>query len=187
MTGSRRKRAPAAAFDALLTPERRSKPGYSAQIEAVPAGEGETFGTVRLLRVADQTPCDLLRAKRLISEEEYRAAGRLWRNWYRSGVLSSVTVSYAEGIRISENAAGMPASEAQAHHRQRFRAAAAELMRAGRLTATYTLAIVLDDRAPEEVGRQYSGRRQAQQARAVAIDRLREGLAVLARHYGLVR
>lgn len=79
----------------------------------------------------------------------------------------------------------MPLTERMAHWRWRYRQAVQAL--GGPYLAAVVEAVVCDERSLEDVGRQVSGRPDPKQAQAVAMDRLREGLRVLAVHYGLVR
>jgi hypothetical protein len=97
-----------------------------------------------------------------------------------------------EGTRSGggSGSAGMPVSEWQADERRKFRVGWNALIdvingRANHVIRCYVDDIVLHESDPEAVGRRLSGRAQAQQARAVAIEFLKLGLDRLACAYGL--
>lgn len=112
------------------------------------------------------------------------AAERLYQDWYRSGMgqyLHAAVLEARGGGRVA-NAPAYLRAEGAADARKKFRRAMDHL--SGRTRDVVSL-VVLQEVPLADVGRGITGRTDREQSRAVALDRLQEGLAMLAVHYGL--
>lgn len=83
----------------------------------------------------------------------------------------------------AHGARGMPFSQSVARARDEFRLACDAIEP---FFLPTVLAICVEGRKPESIGRMVSGYADAKQARAVALDRLKGGLYSAARHFGYI-
>jgi hypothetical protein len=147
-------------------------------------------GGARRCHVED-SPLDRLAARKVLAKDPaanrilHEAGKRYYEHWYLSGMapLRAIDLS-REGIGGAGGSCGMPATEAMAHHRAKYRGAVRVL---GPWFSAVVDPIVLAEEDPQIVGMRVSGYRSDKQALAVAIDRLRGGLEALAVHFGLRR
>lgn len=111
--------------------------------------------------------------------EEYR------RHWYLSGLSPIAAMDPTRPpVRGESMPPGfMPATERQAYHRQQYRRGEEAL---GMFFSVVVNAVVLEERSLEDVGKQVSRYSNAKLCRAIALDRLIEGLRLLAEEYGFI-
>jgi hypothetical protein len=103
------------------------------------------------------------------------AGQQLYAHWYHGRLFPLGSRDYRKPYSGgSDNFAIMPQTERQVFHRNRWREADACL--GSDRTARVTRAIVLDEKEPVAVGRIITGRNDAAQARAIAIEMLIDGL-----------
>lgn len=115
----------------------------------------------------------------------YEAGERYRAHWYLAGLAPIGAIDYARATGSGEGSAGgMPVSETQAHHRARFRQGVKAL---GPFLTPVVDGVCLYEREPEDIGYAVSLYEDRKQARAVALDRLVEGLRLLGVDYGLLR
>lgn len=169
----------------MATPERTVRAGGLVAISTT-TKKGRTIHT----QVVADWPIARLHRAKLIGKGEVahfrlEAAERLYAHWYHGRLLPLGSRDYRKPYSGGSDAAFavMPATERQAFHRNRYREADACL--GGDRIAAVTRAIVLDEKEPVEVGRVVTGRQQEQQARAVAIEYLIDGLDRLRPMWGL--
>lgn len=113
----------------------------------------------------------------------YIAGERYREQWARSGFSGIQARDYRKPFAVDADGPPlMAATEGQAAYRSLFRRANQAL---GIFLAAVVDPVVIEGAALEEIGRKVSGRSDGAQARAVAIDRLIEGLRVLSVHYRL--
>lgn len=155
------------------------------------AGDGHDLAEgVKIRRVADAPLDRLLRRGELAPDDEetnrklFEAAETYRLDWYMAGLsgVGALDPSRPSGDGTGEPSWSMPCNETAAHHRWRFRKARDALDAFLRVAVD---GIVLEERGLDDVGRAISGRADRKQAVAVALDRLREGLRKLAKHYGM--
>jgi hypothetical protein len=155
--------------DVLPTPERmRKAEGYFVK--------GDTGMTT--LRDA---PLERLEATRVITPAQYSAAIKFRHHWHNGGLSPRFSAVKLDGMPFSQSIAGMPETEWAIHHRDQYRVAIRLLgMRRGmvveRISAWEWSAV--------EVGRAL-GWKDEKQARAAAVEILRDGLDALAGLWGI--
>lgn len=140
----------------------------------------------------EDSPLDRLAARHVLARDPcanrmlHAAGQRYFEHWYLSGMLllgaQDVSRPYASGAGGSS--CGMPASERAAYHRQQYRAAVQAL---GAWFLAAVDPIVLAEQDPASVGARISGYSHHGLAVAVALDRLRGGLDLLAVHFRIKR
>lgn len=157
----------------------------------VKAGADIAVGADNVQRVTADPLDRLFRRGQLDRDKErngvlYQAGVRYRDLWWQSGLGRSTSSLNITGVftPATERNPGMPASEAQAHARAKLREARDRL---GFYFARVVDPIVLEGVDVEDVGKSVTGRGHAQQARAVALDRLAEGLRLLALHFTYIR
>ena len=147
------------------------------------------FGADGVARIA-QSPLDRLQARRQLAPEDpgrnrdlFDAGDRFRTHWYRAGLsgIGSIDLNRAGGGG-GDPAWLMPSSEAAAYHREKHRAARAAL---DPDSFAAVLAVCCGEDDLGMVGRQ-AGFGNDAGATAVALDRLRRGLAKLAEMYGII-
>lgn len=119
----------------------------------------------------------------VIDERQRRAAEKVYRHWYESGMEPSyASLDLQRGYGGGGNdCAVMPANQHQAEHRSEYRVICRVLgLRIGRVVED----IVCRDKSPAEAGRSL-GWANEPQARAAAVENLRIGLDLVAKEYGL--
>lgn len=137
-------------------------------------------------------PLDRLYKRGLLHRDEemneiLHSAGLEYRGlWWRSGLGRSCSSMNISGVFLpaGERNPGMPVGEHQAHCRVKWRQAREVL---GFYFNRVIDPIVLDGDDVEAVGRLVTGRTDSRQSSAVAVDRLSEGLRILAVHFALLR
>ena len=152
------------------TPERLAKAG-----EAFEVGH---HGTITLR----DSPLEWLERRGAITTSQYNTGAKYRHHWHFSGMLPNVgSVDLNRVFASSSGNVGMPSSESQAHHRQQYRLAQAEVgMQIGRLLDN----IICLEFSVVDAGR-ILGWRGEKEARAAAITLLREGLDKLRAKWGL--
>lgn len=174
----------------VLDRERRNLASATPE-RIVRAGEDATIGADGVQRVNTDPIVRLYRRGALHRDEElnevfYRAAEEYRRIWWASGLGRSVGGINTSGVfsPSTDRNPGMPAGERQAHFRGRYRQAREQI---GFYFGRVVDSIVLEGEEPERVGYIVSYRKDEKQARAVAMDRLSEGLRILAHHFGFAK
>ena len=128
------------------------------------------------------SPLDRLRARDAIDGKEYAALLKFAHHWYHGGLQGTVSSMDLNRIFASDplSMSGMAKSEGQAHHRQQYRDARAELGHRASLVSH----IVCEEMTLENAG--YSlGWRNRPQAVAVATEILRDAGYRLSRFWGI--
>jgi hypothetical protein len=141
----------------------------------------------------DDAPLDRLAARGDLAKTEngkidrhmnrilLEAGRRYFEHAYLSGMISALKAIDLAGVGGGgDPACGMPANEAQAHHRRQYRDAEQAL---GQYFSSVVDAIVLREQSLQAVGLRITPYRKAETAAAIALDRLKEGLLRLAQHF----
>jgi hypothetical protein len=136
-------------------------------------------------------PLDTLHARRALDPDPRRntvlfeAGLRYLSHWHGAGLSSLVQRDLIQprGGSGGHNWA-LPPSEAAAGHRAAYRLARERL---GPYLARWLEAIVIEERAPLEVGRDSTRYTDKTTATAIAMEVLRAGLTTLADHWGMLR
>jgi hypothetical protein len=129
------------------------------------------------------SPLDRMMARNAIDPAEYSALRKYAHHWYHGGLLSSVGSVDLNRIFASDplSMSGMAKSEGQAHHRQQYRQARAEL--------GHRPGIVVDNVVCQELSLEVAGYAigwtNRPQAVAAATEMLRDAGYRLSRHWGL--
>jgi hypothetical protein len=152
------------------TPERLAKAG-----EAFEVGH---HGTITLR----DSPLEWLERRGVITSSQYNTGTKYRHHWHFSGMLPNIgTIDLNRIFAGNGGNVGMPSSESQAHHRQQYRLAQAEVgMQIGRLLDN----IICLEFSVVDAGR-IAGWKDEKQARAVATELLRVGLDKLKAMWGL--
>lgn len=158
------------------------------KMEIVGTADDSPFGGDGVARIA-QAPLDRLHARGQLAGDPDRnrilfdAGDRFRQHWYLAGLsgIGSIDLNRVGGGN-GDPAWMIPSSESAAYHRARHRAARAALDRDG-YEAVFAVCCGEDDLGP--VGRK-AGFGNDAGASAVALDRLRRGLAMLAVLYGML-
>lgn len=137
----------------------------------------------------EDAPLDRLEQRGQLDRDRHRnrvlaeAGRRYFEHWYKSGMspLAAVDLGRAQGGGTPS--CGMPTSELAAHHRRQYRATVQAL---GQFFSAVVDPIVLNEQDVAAVGRSISGHRNHGRAVAVAMDRLRGGLTVLAVYFRML-
>jgi hypothetical protein len=132
----------------------------------------------RATRMAD-APIDRLRTSGALTESQYQAAATLFKDYYNAGLAPLGAVDY-ERFHVDGS---KPSSVSDFRYAaiERYNRSCKELGEFFRVTVD---AVVLREQSVEGAGRAL-GLGNASQARAVALDRLRGGLDILVKRYGL--
>lgn len=143
------------------------------------------------VRRVEEDPLDRLytrgcldRADKARNHVLYLAGQRYHRHWFMSGLsgVASIDLLQAGSGGASMPASSMPRSEAAAVHRSEFRLAQGAL---GEHFSEVVDKIVLERRDAAEISFELTRHRNVDRGRAVVIDRLSGGLAVLAKLWGM--
>ncbi len=129
-----------------------------------------------------QNPIARLRATGKISGPQAEAAERFYADYYAAGLAPLGAVDYSKAIVDGTSPQGH--SDRRLAASDRYRGACASVGSA--VTLRVVDRVVLRELAIEQVGRDISQRAHAREARAVAMDRLCEGLDCMAEFYRLV-
>ncbi len=162
------------------TPEREGKAGAFVR--------RDTLGRCHV----EDAPLDRLAARHVLARDPvlnrmlHAAGQRYFEHWYLSGMmaLGAQDVSRPYACGGTSAACGMPTSERAAYHRQQYRGAVQAL---GAWFSAAVDPIVLAEQDLASVGSKISGYRKPKVAVAVALDRLRGGLDLLAIHFRIKR
>lgn len=162
------------------TPERAAKAGDTLRQDAVRAYHCEDAPIERLAHRGALAPGDAARNRILLE-----AANRYYEHWYLAGLspLGAIDLTRTGG-GDGTPAFGMPVSELAAYHRGAYRNA---LERLSPYFQAAVNPVVLEDQTIEIIASKVSGYKHEKSARAITLDRLRGGLAVLAAHFGMAR
>lgn len=116
----------------------------------------------------------------------YDAGCRYRRHWQASGLSQLKAIDYGREVLAREDSEGTHpymGSERSAGHRMEIRAARHAL---GEYLARWLDAIVIEERAPLEVGREATRYADRTTATAIAMEVLRAGLTTLAGHWRML-
>lgn len=168
-----------------LDEENRTKVGTPERLRKA---AGVTVGGDQVQRLICD-PLEVLASRRALSGDLKRngilhEAGIKFRNhWHNAGLTGIGAQDLNKVAGASSGPAwSIPQSQHAADHRAICREAIAYL---GAYLAKWVVAIVIEERRPEEVGRNMSSYIDEDTARAIAIECLRAGLTTLADHWGL--
>lgn len=134
--------------------------------------------------VYSEWPLKRLHAKEILTDIEFQAGELFYAHWYNSGQSPLGGGGMERVDRSADPNVGMPTSMRQAWHREQYRKGVQAM---GMIFSVFVEAIVCREEEPEEIGRRIKGRKDRAQARAVAIEYLRDGLGLLAKEYELER
>lgn len=144
------------------------------------------------VRRVEEDPLDRLYTRKCLDRADdhrnhvlYLAGKRYYEHWYSSGLAGPGSVDLLQCGGGSDHVmppSAMPRSESAAHHRGQFRQAHSEL---GMYFTRVVDPIILECRDPASVGSLVSGQADLNRGRVVAIDRLSEALARLAKMWGM--
>ena len=117
----------------------------------------------------------------------HQAGDQYYSHWYLSGLNGLGAIDYGAGSKgegLTLPTSAMPSSERVAYHRGQFRGARDCL---GMYFYRVLDPIILDWQDPAEVGCMISGHANLDRGRAIAVDRLSEGLHRLAIFWGTLQ
>ncbi|MDQ0392200.1 hypothetical protein [Labrys monachus] len=116
----------------------------------------------------------------------FDAGRRYQRHWHGAALagFSGRDLGRVRGGGSGEHAWAVPPSEAAARHRGEYRRARERL---GPYLARWVDAVVIDERAPLDVGGDTTRHADAATATAIVMEVLRAGLTTLADHWGMIR
>lgn len=162
-----------------------------ATSERIKKAGNDTYLSKDGVRYVRDWPLSTLHSKGLLSKNKemndamYIASDKLYRIWYLSGLSGYPSISL-NGISggDSDKSWGMPRSESSMMARKELRNAIDLL---GKRTWLYVEDICISQISVEKSGMSRSTYRSRDKAIAVAMDRLREGLEIIAREWGYVR
>lgn len=130
------------------------------------------------------TPLARAHARRVISDLQYRALAKFKHHWTCAGLEPSFGSSDLDRVFGSDvtGYSGMAKTEAQVFHRQRYREAVTAV---GLVASRVVEAVVCEEKKLEEAGSAILGWKHPLQARAAAVEKLRDAGDRLAREWGL--
>ena len=174
-------------YDAIAAVEAATP--QRATPERLAKSYGHQIGTTDRLQRVLAAPLEGLHARRALDPDPvcntalYEAGQRYRRHWHGAGLcaLSAQDITRVGGGRGTPGWA-IPPSEAAAWHRSEFDKARVCL---GAYLARWLDAIVIEERAPLEVGRETTRYTDKTTATAIAMEILRSGLGMLASHWGV--
>lgn len=197
LTRSRHKRKAEKASGAPRTAERRPPARVGAEDAAPPpttlptpervarAGGALTRGDTGAIQFK-QAPLDLLHSRGRLTDAAFDAGERYREHWYASG-LSGLASSGFEPVIRGESCTPwlIPTSERASFFRDEWRQAHKALRNASAMVASIVGSVVLDEAPLLDAGRAYTGKMERSAAITAASNAVREGLDLLAKHYGL--
>jgi hypothetical protein len=126
----------------------------------------------------------MMHGKKVLDGRQYDAGKKFYLHWYRAGLNERfAALNLSSGVFGGDAAPmGMPASEAQAFHREAYRSA---VQRLGIKLEALVVRIACRDQFPAQVGRELLGWSNDAQGRAAATEMLKLALDILIEHYGL--
>lgn len=158
----------------------RPTPERLAKAERCHYSERNAAGKIIGATMVFDAPFERLYERKAVDRRQYDAGQKFHRHWYGAGMNPVKAIDYAR-----TNAEGyfrdLDPGEALEHHTKQYRLACQELGIRGQVVVQ---AIICEGREPAAVGRLFGWANDAQ-ARAVSIDRLREGLDTLAKMWGI--
>jgi Zn/Cd-binding protein ZinT len=130
------------------------------------------------------TPLARAHARGLINDAQYRALAKFKHHWTCAGLEPSFGSVDLDRVFRSDAAgySGMAKTEAQVFHRQRYREAVTAV---GLVASRVIEAVVCEEKKLEDAGSSILGWKHPLQARAAAVEKLRDGGDRLAREWGL--
>lgn len=130
------------------------------------------------------TPLARAHARRVISDMQYRALSKFKHHWTCAGLEPSFGSSDLDRVFGSDvtGYSGMARTEAQVFHRQRYREAVTVI---GLIASRVVEAVACEERKLEDAGSAILGWKHPLQARAAAVEKLRDAGERLAREWGL--
>ena len=148
---------------------------------AVEVGDDRQGG--RIYTMVD-TPLARAHARGILSDAQYRALSKFKHHWTCAGLEPSFGSSDLDRVFGSDVArySGMAKTEAQVFHRQRYRQAVAVV---GLIASRVIEAVACEEKKLEEAGSAILGWKHPLQARAAAVEKLRDGGDRLAKEWGL--
>jgi Domain of unknown function (DUF6456) len=167
----------------------RAKPGQADKERAEPTAErmrraGAHFerGDTGQITMRD-SPLERLRARNVITQEQYAAAQKYRHHWYHAGLSDPLGSRDLHHVAATDfwNFTGIPKSEQQLFHRQRYREA---VQAAGKLGSHVLDWSVCREVELERVGNTL-GWSSRPQAYAAAVERLKMALDELCRLWGI--
>lgn len=129
-----------------------------------------------------QSPIARLKATGKINGVQAEAADRFYADYYAAGLAPLGAIDYGKAIVDGTSPAGQ--SDRREAASNRYRGACDAI--GSSVTLKFVDRVVLREIAVETAGRDISHRSDAREARAVAMDRLYEGLDALAEFYRLI-
>lgn len=159
--------------------------------ERLAKAAGHWVGAEDKIQRVIAAPLDSLHARRALDPDPNRnavlfEAGRRYLSHWHGSALSSLARRdlTQPGGGLREQGWAIPPSEAAARHRGEYRRARERL---GPYLAKWLDAIVIEERAPLEVGRESTRYTDKTTATAIAMEVLRAGLTTLADHWDILR
>jgi hypothetical protein len=130
------------------------------------------------------TPLARAHARGVLNDTQYRALSKFKHHWTCAGLEPSFGSADLDRVFGSDvtGYSGMAKTEAQVFHRQRYRQAVALV---GLITSRVIEAIACEEKKLEEAGTAILGWKHPLQARAAAVEKLRDGGDRLAKEWGL--
>lgn len=147
----------------------------------VPANDNYTVDPVTHAYHLKAAPIERLAGEGKITAIQKQAAARFYADYYNAGLAPLGAVDYSKEMVDSSPVTSN--SDFRADASDRYRAACKTLSPG---TLKIVDRIVLREMAVEMAGRDVTGRKDAREARAVAMFALADGLDCLAKHYKLV-
>ena len=138
-------------------------------------------GDTGVLTMRD-SPIERAMARSIINGDQYKAAIKLYHHWYRAGLAGSYGSMDLTRVFGGEfGFTGMPRTELEQFHRERFRGA---IKICGQRGSWVLERVVCRERNFEETGRELGWHNKAQ-ATAAAIQVTRDALDILVKEWGL--
>jgi hypothetical protein len=148
---------------------------------AVEIGDDRQGG--RVYTMVD-TPLARAHARGVINDAQYRALSKFKHHWTCAGLEPSFGSADLDRVFGSDvtGYSGMAKTEAQVFHRQRYRQAVTVV---GLITSRVIEAVACEEKKLEEAGTAILGWKHPLQARAAAVEKLRDGGDRLVKEWGL--
>lgn len=177
------------------TPERLAHAAgqYRTQDALPDEGKAHLAGAKAKIIVVTDWPVKILHDRCLLggprrdeelNDARHQAAERLYAHWYNGRLNPLGSRDYRQPYSgAGTGFALMPATERQAANREAWRKAIKALCTPNDRVALVTVQVVIDECPIVTAGQRITGRAQEQQARAVAIEYLIDGLDRLREHW----